>query len=90
MATVKFTSALCRFFPDLKEMEIEGNTVNEVLKKIEQKVPGVAEYLLEEDGRLRKHVNIFLKEDMITDREKLSDQVKASDEILIYQALSGG
>ena len=71
MAKIKFTSALCRFFPNLKEMEVEGTTVNEVLKKVEQEVPGVSDYLLEEDGSLRKHVNIFLKEDMITDREQL-------------------
>lgn len=90
MTKIKFTSALCRFFPNLKEMEVEGTTVNEVLKRVEQEVPGVSDYLLEEDGSLRKHVNIFLKEDMITDRKQLSDQVKDSDEILIYQALSGG
>ena len=90
MASVKFTSALNRFFPDLKEMEVSGGTVSQVLEGATAKVPGLSRYLLEDDGSLRKHVNIFIKEELIKDREKLSDKVTETDEVLIYQALSGG
>ena len=90
MAYVKFTSALNRFFPDLKEMEVSGGTVHRVLDQIGIEVPGISSYLLEDDGSLRKHVNIFIKDEVIQDRSKLSDPVKEQDEILIYQALSGG
>ncbi len=90
MAKVKFTSALTRFFPDLSEMDIQGNTIQEVVVNVEKKVPGIADYILEEDGSLRKHVNIFLGEDLIKDRTALTDTVATHDEILIYQALSGG
>jgi len=90
MAKVKFTSALKRFFPTLEEVEMEGNSINEVLAKINIKYPGINSYLLEEDGSLRKHVNIFLGDELILDRIGLSDQVKSQDKILIFQALSGG
>ena len=90
MAKVKFTSALTRFFPQLTELEIEGNTVKEALLKIEQKYPGMMNYLVEENGQLRKHVNIFLGDSLIKDRETLNDVINAKDEILIFQALSGG
>ena len=90
MVKVKFTSALSRFFPNLKEMEIEGSTVFEVISKVNEKIPGISNYILEEDGSLRKHVNIFLNDDLIVDRKTLSDEVKEREEILIYQALSGG
>ena len=90
MPQVKFTSALQRFFPDLKSQEVQGNTIAEVLHGIEQQYPGLSDYLLEEDGSLRKHVNIFLKEEMIKDRDQLTDPVQSSDEVLIFQALSGG
>jgi len=39
---------------------------------------------------LRKHVNIFVKEEMVADRAKLSDRVEANSRVLIMQALSGG
>lgn len=90
MAKVKFTSALNNFFPGLSEMETTANTMYEVIEDVNQKVPGLGNYLLEEDGSLRKHVNIFIQEDLILDRSNLSDAVAENDEILIYQALSGG
>ena len=90
MAKVKFTSALNRFFPNLKEMEVQGNTVNHIIAAINKEIPGLNTYLLDDDGSLRKHVNIFVKDELIQDRAKLSDAVHEKDEVLIYQALSGG
>jgi molybdopterin synthase sulfur carrier subunit len=90
MARVKFTSALNRFFPNLTEVEIEGNTVKETLEKIEKSHPGILNYLVEDNGQLRRHVNIFLKGELIKDRKTLNDAVGRNDELLIFQALSGG
>lgn len=90
MAKVKFTTALKRFFPELEPMEVNGDTIQKVLEQVEDEVPGIKNYVLDEKGALRRHVNIFLKDKMIRDRARLSDKVGSSDEILIYQALSGG
>jgi len=90
MAKVRFTAALRRFYPNLQEEVVPGESVSAVLKSIDQKYPGIIDYILDEDGSLRKHVNIFLKEELIKDKENLSDVVTDQDEILIYQALSGG
>lgn len=90
MAKIKFTSALKRFFPTLTEVEAEGDTVRDVLDNIEKIYPGISNYLIQDDGTLRKHVNIFIEGNMIENREILSDTVKHGDELLIIQALSGG
>jgi len=90
MAKIKFTSALKRYFPSLREMEIRGGTVKEVLRNVEKMHPGISGYLVDDHGHLRKHVNIFVQGDMIKDRETLNDTVKHSDELLVFQALSGG
>lgn len=90
MAKIKFTSALKPFFPSLTDLEVEGNTVQELVAQIEVHFPGISTYLKDETGRLRKHVNIFVQGDLIKDRNRLSDSVKSSDELLIFQALSGG
>ena len=90
MPKVKFTSALKPFFPTLTEVELEGSTVHEVLAKVEGQFPGISSYLVDDTGSLRKHVNIFVQGDLIKDRNHLSDAVKKSDELLIFQALSGG
>lgn len=90
MAKVKFTSALNRFFPSLTEVEISGSTVKETLYNADKTYPGILQYLVEEDGQLRKHVNIFVQGELIKDRVTLQDAVHGNDELLIFQALSGG
>ena len=90
MIKVKFTSALKQFFPDLRAQEFEGTSIKEIIASIEAIYPGMQNYLLEEDGTLRKHVNIFVRDEMMTDRDTLSDTLCEGDEVLIFQALSGG
>jgi molybdopterin converting factor small subunit len=90
MPKVKFTSALKPFFPGLTDTKVEGNSVKEVLAALDDQFPGLNAYLLNEGGALRKHVNIYIKDALVNDRTSLSDAVSKEDEILIYQALSGG
>jgi len=90
MAKIKFTAALKRFFPDLTEVNVSGSTVAEVLEKTEVKYPGISDYLLDERGAVRQHMNIFVRGELIEDRETLQDVLKENDEIVIFQALSGG
>jgi molybdopterin converting factor small subunit len=90
MASVNFTYALKRFFPDLKEVTVSGKTVREVVDQTESLYPGIKNYILDDQGRLREHVNIFLNGELIKDKLKQSDTVGASDEVYIMQALSGG
>ena len=61
-----------------------------MITSIESIYPGMQDYLLEEDGSLRKHVNIFVRDEMMIDRNTLSDILTDGDEVLIFQALSGG
>ncbi len=90
MATVKFTYALKRFFPDLDEMTASGNTLAEVFNEVESSYPKVRSYLIDEQGSLRGHVNIFIDGNMIEDRDGLTDRFSPNSEIYVMQALSGG
>ena len=44
-------------------------------------------YILDDQGNIRKHINIFLDNTLITD---LEENVRESSEVFIMQALSGG
>lgn len=90
MPTVKFTNALKRFFPNLKDTPATGRTLAEILREMEVSYPGVCSYLLDEQGNLRRHVNIFIDGAMISDRTVLNDSFAENSEIFIIQALSGG
>ena len=90
MPSVNFTQALKRFYPQLESLNLEANTVKEVLEAVELQFPGIKSYLVDDQGRLRKHVNVFVNGSLIKDREKLMDAVSSDSEIYIMQALSGG
>lgn len=91
MPRVRFTRHLRRFFPGLlDEVEVQGEIVAEVIVELDKQYPGLASYVVDEQGRLRQHVNIFVDEKLVRDRERLQDPVAEDDEVFILQALSGG
>jgi len=87
---VSFTPLLSRFFPDICAGEVAGETVRELLTALEQTYPGLGNYLTDDQGALRQHVQIFLDSEQIVDRRKQSDAVDSQSRIFIFQALSGG
>lgn len=92
MAKVELTKHLFTFFPDLegRELVVEASTVADVVREMERIAPGFAFYVCDERGRLRMHVNIFVGEERVADRQRLTDRVEPGSRVYIMQALSGG
>lgn len=90
MPRVQFTRHLARFFPTLRDGDFEGRTLAEVVGSLERAHPGLAAYLVDERGRVRTHVNVFLGDDLLRDRERLDEPLPRGVTISIFQALSGG
>ena len=92
MATVEITKHLWDLLPALKgkTLNVSAKTVAEVVREVERVAPGFAFYVCDERGCLRTHVNIFVGDERILDRTRLSDPVAEDSRVLIMQALSGG
>ncbi|HEX8979704.1 MAG TPA: MoaD/ThiS family protein [Parasulfuritortus sp.] len=92
MARVELTRHLYRFFPALENrtIEVPAGSVAEVLRAVDEIAPGFTDYVLDEHGALRRHVNLSINDTVVIDRMKLSDQVPADGIVYIFQALSGG
>jgi molybdopterin synthase sulfur carrier subunit len=89
MPRVTFTRNLQRHI-DCPPGDAPGVTVREVLDGIFMDNPRARDYVLDEHGVLRKHMNVFVNGEMIRDRQQLSDPVDPACEIYVMQALSGG
>ena len=89
MATVSFTSNLQRHLA-CPTVEAGGDNVAAVLEGVFEGNPRLRGYLLDDQGRLRKHVKIFVNKVAIADPVGLSDPVAADDQVFVFQALSGG
>ncbi len=90
MAHVRFTDHLTRFFPDLAEGHVPGETVRDVIDELERRHPAFASFVIDERGRLRRHVNVFVGQEPVGDREALTDPVGDQERMFVLQALSGG
>jgi len=93
MVHIRLTRHLQRFFPGLAADEgeqVEATTVAEAVQALDARFPGLAGYLVDDAGRLRRHVNIFRNGQMLRDRHGLTDPLAPGDELFVVQALSGG
>ncbi|MCI0507984.1 MAG: MoaD/ThiS family protein [Gammaproteobacteria bacterium] len=92
MPTVEMTQHLYRFFPQLKNQTITvpAGSVAEILNAVNEIAPGFTDYVLDEHGALRRHVNLSINDTIVIDRKTLSDRVQEDGTVYIFQALSGG
>ena len=89
MPKVSFTPNLERHVR-AHSVESSGTTVREVLDEVFANNPRLQGYVLDDQGRLRQHVAVFVNGEIVEDRHNLSDAVKTTDELFVMQALSGG
>lgn len=89
MTQVSFTENLRRHI-ECPTVSVAGATVGEVLNAVFADNPLLRSYILDDQGRIRRHVNVFINGAMVADRLALSDPVGPRDEVFVFQALSGG
>jgi sulfur carrier protein ThiS len=89
MPEVTFTAVLQRHL-EAAPASVSGSTVSEALDAVFRANPRLRGYVLDDQGRLRKHVVVFVDGEAIHDRERLSDPVRPASKLFVMQALSGG
>lgn len=89
MTQVHFTSWLRQVVPD-GPLQTDGATVGDALEALFSVRPHVRGYLLDEQGRLRKHVCIFADGVRLPHQSALGQTIRADSTLYVMQALSGG
>ena len=86
MATVKLRAPLKDLAGGNREVSIDGDSVGEVLKELERQHPRVVGWVLDEHGRVRPHVNVFVDGERV--REDAA--VAPGATIHVLPSISGG
>lgn len=89
MPVVRFTPNLERHL-SCPPTAVDGETVRAALDGVFDTNPKLRSYLLDDQGRLRRHVNVFVNGRAVDDRNRLTDTVASADEIFVIQSLTGG
>jgi len=89
MATVRFTQNIQRHVA-CPTRELPGSTLRAVLDNYFSDNEKARGYVLDEQGRIRQHMVVFIDGELVRDRDGLSDPVQMSSAVDVIQALSGG
>jgi molybdopterin converting factor small subunit len=89
MTTVAFTPNLRRHL-ECPDVDVNSGTVREALEEVFRDNPRLRGYILDDQGRLRQHVAIFVGGELVQDRVHLSDRISDGEDVFVMQALSGG
>jgi molybdopterin synthase sulfur carrier subunit len=87
---VRIPTPLRRFTAGAEEIGVSGETIGHVVEDLERKFPGIRERLYDEQGRVRRFVNIYVNGDDIRFLSSLETPVKDGDEVAIVPAIAGG
>ncbi len=86
MTTVRLREPLKRLAGGQADHELEGTTVADVLAALEREQPALAGWILDERGRLRRHINIYVR----GERGGADTPVGPDDRVDVLPAISGG
>lgn len=84
---VRIPTPLRSYTGQAARVTAEGATVAEVLADLDRQFPGIRFRVVDEQGRLRRHMKVFVNEDVVRD---LATPLAPTDEVTLMQALSGG
>ncbi|MBV9951202.1 MAG: MoaD family protein [Acidimicrobiia bacterium] len=88
--TVRVPTTLRTLTAGASEVTVEGETVGAVLDALEADHPGFKSRLLDDDGNLRRFVNVFVADDDVRFLDGLGTKVAEGDTVAIIPAVAGG
>ncbi len=90
MATVRIPTPLRKLTEGKEEVAAAGATIGEIITSLEASYPGIKARICDENGAVRRFVNIFANDEDIRFLQNLDTPVKDSDEVSIVPAIAGG
>lgn len=84
---VRLPSLIDSYTGGLRDIDLPGADLGQILKALDARFPGVRFRLVDEQERIRPHINVFVNADGVRD---LAHPLGGADEVMIVGALSGG
>ena len=88
--TVRIPTTMRPLSGGASTVQLEGETLGEVLTHLEATYPGFGERLFDEQGALRKFVNVFVADDDVRYMDGLATKVPVGETVSIIPAVAGG
>jgi len=90
MATVRIPTPLRKLTEGKEEVSAKGATIGQVIDDLEANYPGIKARICDDQGQVRRFVNIFANDEDIRFLANLDTPVGDKDEVSIVPAIAGG
>ena len=87
---ITIPAPLRRFTAEDPQVEVQAETITEVLDRLDEKYPGFRSRLCEESGELRRFFNIYVDGEDVRFLDNLETKVPSGAEVSIIPAIAGG
>ena len=87
---VRIPTPLRKLTGDKSLVEVEGKNIGELIENLEKEFKGIKNRLCEEDGSLRRFINVYLNDEDIRFIKGKDTSIKDGDEVSIVPAIAGG
>lgn len=88
--TVRIPTTMRPISGGVAQVQVEGDTLSDVLANLESAHPGFRDRLFDETGALRKFVNVFVADDDVRYLDGVDTKVPAGETVSIIPAVAGG
>ena len=88
--TVRIPTILRTYTGGAAEVPAEGTTLAEVIDALEEAYPGIRARVLDDAGKLRRFVNVYVNDDDVRFAEGLATATKDGAAVSIIPAVAGG
>jgi molybdopterin synthase sulfur carrier subunit len=88
--SVRIPTILRQYTHDESQVSAEGDTLTDVIENLESQFPGIKARLLDDDGKLRRFVNIYVAEEDVRFVQGLDTPTPAGTQISVIPAVAGG
>lgn len=90
MPVIRFPAALKYYVDNHSEMDIPASSVTELLAALATRYPSLKFHLLDSDGNLRHHFNVFVNGEHIRELNGLDTALRPEDKIILLASAAGG
>jgi molybdopterin converting factor small subunit len=87
---VRVPTVLRTYTGGAKEVTTEGSTVGEIFEALDTAHPGIKERVVDEDGKLRRFVNVYVDNEDVRFADGLSTAVGDGSQVSIIPSVAGG
>ena len=88
--TIRIPAPLQKLTQNQEKVVANGTNVKELIENLDTEFPGIKERICDENGKVRKFINIYVNEEDVRFLQQEKTPVKAGDEVSIIPAIAGG